>query len=345
MEMYKIETYTPCHISQLKKEWKVLDKGGDMTYFQTYEWNLMLSGFVPKDNWFRESRIFVVRKADKCVLIAPVLIIKRSYFLNKKGAYFMAQNDWSDYVNFIYADFDSLSVDFLFDNIRQKYSISDFYLENLRQDSMLYQYVKHSLQVKVDNLEKCVRLRIPGTEEEYMKTLSKGSRQNIRTAYNRMARDGVKYSVRFDDHNYDVDRCLFIRGQRSQKKRQDKGYSMIQEMKLKLVYSSLLYKLHEYIPIKQDKNSHVISFYEGDIIRAFFNYGIDETHKTIVLMVAGTDMEFSRYSPGIILMFEFIKILIADGKIKYLDFTRGTERYKYDLGGVEHYIRRINFSI
>lgn len=257
----------------------------------------------------------------------------------------MARNDWSDYANFIYLDFDSSAVNFLFNEINQIYGISYFCFENLRHDSLLYQYIKNNKCVINDSQATCVRLQIPQSEEYYKKILSKGSRQNIRTAYNRMDKDGIKYSVCFDDKAFDISRCLYIRSQRSEKRRQIKGYSLAKDIKLKLIYKLLLYKLHDYIPLEHDKNSHVVSIYEGDVIRAFFNYGVDYTHKTIVLMAAGTDMEFSRYSPGIIAIYEFIKQLIADGRIKYLDFTRGTERYKYDLGGEEHYINNICFTL
>lgn len=343
--MYHLNYYKVSQIRNVREDWKSLQNGIDMTYFQSYDWNQMLSEFVPKDNLFRESRIFVVCKDKKCVLIAPLLIIKRKYFLNRKGIYFMARNDWSDYVNLIYSDFDSSAVDFLFNELKKIYGISDFCFENLRQDSLLYQYIKQNKHVSTDNQATCVKLLLPHTEEEYLKVLSKGSRQNIRTAYNRMSKDGIKHHVCFDDQAYDINRCLFIRGQRSDKKRQNKGYSLIQKIKIKLIYNLLLYKLDDYTPLKNDKISHVVSLYEGDKLRAFFNYGIDNTHKTIVLMAAGTDMEFSRYSPGIIAIYEFIKMLIADGDVKYLDFTRGTERYKYDLGGEEHYISKICFTL
>lgn len=343
--MYKIELYSPIQISTLQEEWQALEKGEDMTYFQTYDWNRMLSEFVPKDNLFRESKIIAVYKDNKCVLIAPLLIIKRNYFLNNRGVYFMVRNDWSDYVNLIYSDFDPFALDFLFKELKKIYCISNICFENLRQGSLLYQYIKQSKHVSADNLAICVKLQIPHTEEEYMKMLSKGSRQNIRTAYNRMAKDGINYSVCFDDQTYDVNRCLFIRGQRSDKKRQNKGYSFVQKIKLKLLYNLLLYKLDDYTPLKHDKNSHVVSLYEGNKLRSYFNYGVDYVHKTIVVMVAGTDMEFSRYSPGIIAMFEFIKMQIANANVKYIDFTRGTERYKYDLGGEEHYIHNVSFTI
>ena len=256
----------------------------------------------------------------------------------------MARNDWSDYVNLIYSEFDPFSVDFLFNKFKEIYGISNICFENLRQESLLYQYIKHNKHVSTDNQATCVKLQIPHTEEEYMKLLSKGSRQNIRTAYNRMAKDGINYSVCFDDQEYDINRCLFIRGQRSDKKRQNKGYSSFQKIKLKLIYNLLLYKLDDYTPLRHDKNSHVVSLYDRGVLRAFFSYGIDYTHKSIVVMAAGTDMEFSRYSPGIIAMYEFIKTLITDGRIKYLDFTRGTERYKYDLGGEEHFSSNVIFT-
>ena len=55
-------------------------------------------------------------------------------------------------------------------------------------------------------------------------------------------------------------------------------------------------------------------------------------------MAVGTDESFARYSPGMLLMLEFIKEQISLKEMNVVDFTRGNEFYKYALGGKDHFI-------
>ncbi len=48
------------------------------------------------------------------------------------------------------------------------------------------------------------------------------------------------------------------------------------------------------------------------------------------------DKEYQRYSPGMLLVVETIKHLQANTKIRTLALSQGDEKYKYQLGAVEH---------
>ena len=77
---------------------------------------------------------------------------------------------------------------------------------------------------------------------------------------------------------------------------------------------------------------------------AWFNYIVDISRKTILVISAGTNDDFARYSPGILLMHEFIHHAIEEG-LKVVDFTRGDERYKFVLGGKPHDNFDVEFMI
>ena len=78
-------------------------------------------------------------------------------------------------------------------------------------------------------------------------------------------------------------------------------------------------------------------------LRAFFNYGYDSDGQCIRVMTAGTDLDFARYSPGVLLMYNFILNAIEAGQIKEIDFTRGDEKYKFSLGGQQRTIHTVKF--
>ena len=83
---------------------------------------------------------------------------------------------------------------------------------------------------------------------------------------------------------------------------------------------------------------------EGNL-RAFFNYGFDPNGKCIRVMAAGTDLDYARYSPGILLMYNFILKAIEEGTLSEIDFTRGDEKYKFALGGQKKLNHNIKFRI
>ena len=62
-------------------------------------------------------------------------------------------------------------------------------------------------------------------------------------------------------------------------------------------------------------------------------------------MAAGVNIDYSRYSPGIVSLNAFIKNLIEFDNVDEIDFTRGNEPYKYAVGGTEHFIETISFKI
>ena len=63
-------------------------------------------------------------------------------------------------------------------------------------------------------------------------------------------------------------------------------------------------------------------------------------------MAVSTNPDYYKYSPGILTIYNFVieQMNKANGFAK-IDFTRGKEKYKYVLGGVEHYNQLLEFSI
>lgn len=67
----------------------------------------------------------------------------------------------------------------------------------------------------------------------------------------------------------------------------------------------------------------------GVFMQGFYNEGL----KSFEIPQLAMNDEFSWYSPGLVLINETAKMFIADGRIRYIDLTRGTEKYKTDKGG------------
>ena len=97
--------------------------------------------------------------------------------------------------------------------------------------------------------------------------------------------------------------------------------------------------------MESDKDGTLLLISCGDDIAAFFYYGYEVQNKRIVVMTAGTNVKYARYSPGFYYMFLQIKSWINDETVRIVDFTRGGEKYKYDLGSENVSVCNLSFVL
>ena len=323
-------------LKELESDWKSLESGQDMTLFQTFAWNnLLLEHYVPQDSQYFESLFAIVKQDNIIRLIAPLWITKKRFnFINKKGVYILGRDSYSDYLNMVYEEFSPDMISTILKDIKNKYKLNHFIFEQIREKSTPYQYL--SGFYKLENLKKepCVKLQLPKTIEEYHKQLSKHSRQNLRTANNRLSKDNKSINFNMDDFRIDKQKCLDIRESKLFVQYQKVPY--IKKFKYRFI-NKLRFHFPRFTPITDFNQSKFMAAYIDGHLCAFFNYAYDEPHKRIVIMAAGTDLTFARYSPGMLLMYNFIKQCIQEGSYEEIDFTRGDEPYKFALGGELNY--------
>lgn len=338
--------YVPAKdLKQIQEEWKALEIGEEMTLFQSYEWYVMLlKHYIPEDTNHFESVYALVETDGQPCMIAPLWIIKRSFrILNRKGVYLIGRFSFSDYLNFIYQSFDPAAFDYLLKDLHKRYGIKNVCFEDLRESTSIYQHIVTSHTI-IENKEfPCVSLQLPPSVEEYHKMLSKNSRQNLRTASNRLQKDGKTLIFNDDDQQVDRQECMKLREAKLSVKYAD--FSLFWKYKYRII-NRLRYTFPFFTPITHYTKSKVMTAYDEEgKLRAFFNYGYDPDDKAIRIMAAGTDLDFARYSPGMLLMHQFILKSIQEGKLQVIDFTRGDEKYKFALGGELCLNHSIKFSI
>jgi len=343
--MIEIEYLPTKFFSTLRNDLMRLENGQEMTYFQTFSWHSTILPVIPKDCSKYESR-FVVLKNDGVVkIIAPIWVVKRRFLkVNEPGVFFIGRGGWSDYLNFIYDEASTQEISFLLNSIVSHYNLQSFYIEEIPGRSKLYDAVINNYKVSYKSLTTCISIRLPSGVEDYQSSLSKHTRQNLRTAINRMKNDDLDLSFVFDDYQCDKSACARMRKDRLIKKSTKGNTGWIMSLKLKF-FNLFRIKFRYRIPFKTDKNSHVMTAYIGEELAAFFSYGIDEPHKRIVIMAAGVNEKYEWYSPGLLLAYNFVLHQINSHIVDTVDFTRGNERYKYSLGGVEHYNYNLKFTV
>ncbi len=341
---YSITYYSPEKLSQLETIWKNLEKGQDMTYFQSYNWYTMLNNcYVPQDTSDFTSIFAVVKRDNEAILIAPLWVVFKTFkWVNKKGIYFLGREGWSDYLNFIYKDFDSNALMFLLKSVVDKYKVHSFKFSELKESALSYRFLQSCMNLGEGNKGICVALELPDTLESYSKMLSKNARQNIRTAHNRLKKDGKEVRFVFDDKDTDKELCRNMREQRWVEK--FKHISKLRLLKYRIMHR-LTFHFKPYLPFICYNDGHFLTTYIDNKLSSFFFYLIDDEHRQISVIAAGVDLQYSRYSPGIISLNAFINKMIEEKQYDIIDFTRGDEPYKYTVGGQNHFIVNADFKL
>ncbi len=341
--------------ASLRDIWHRLEAGPDMTYFQKYEWYEVIRQFVPEAKGI-ECGYYVVERDSETVMIAPLWILTRTIrWFNHPGVYLLGRKGYSDYLNLIYDDFDEDAMRFLVQYVESRYNVTAWFFEYL-PDSALLTHILKNIERKAYDLKHKSALTycgvtLPTDESEYMKSLSQKTRQNIRTAINRAKKDGLSLVINYNDDGMRL-QCAEIRNDWMKKKikRDNSMISLKGKIYLKarwLMYERFIIKFPKYSPIVDTVSTKLLTIKDEstDEIAAFFNYGVDEAHRTIVVITAGVNEKYARYSPGLVCAKDFICNCISEGHISYYDFTRGTEPYKYWLGAKDHKVTNISICL
>ena len=326
----------------LECAWKQLENGSDMTAFQTYEWNrLLIEEFFSLlyNRLFAEVKCYVVTEDQKVVSILPVIIQKRNakivWWGRKKGSYILGDGSWSDYLNFIYDEPNPQAWELILSNLPKP-----LFINSLRSNTALCQFLD-------ERGEKCgqhpsVFVTVMPDAAEYLASLSKSVRQNLRTAANRMTKADIVYELRIEDGKLDAaladalvgmhyDRAK-IKNQRNYKKNLHwisrnlrNSYKEYQNRQYNIIYQSMT---------RNESGVTVVVYLNG--VAAGYMYGIRDS-KAVRVMHNCVNEEYKFYSPMFKGAYDFICEEINNKRyhVAQIDFTRGNESYKFQLGGEE----------
>ncbi len=175
---------------------------------------------------------------------------------------------------------------------------------------------------------------------EYFKSLSKSVRQNLRTAKNRIQKDGAQFSLQVFNGK-EVTRKDFNSMINVFLNRHECRYGTPSTVLLKWYYRHFDYYFNS---IKKDESTKIAFLRIDNRIAAFFIGFYDKNCKSVFIPRLAISDIFSRYSPGYLLVSEYIKICF-DCNIRNVDLLSGTEKYKFDLGGKMYNRYRISLKV
>lgn len=172
---------------------------------------------------------------------------------------------------------------------------------------------------------------LPGDWDSYLAQLTKKNRHELRRKMRRLDNLDEEVGFRTLDSTIEIEEWLpeFFRMMRIS--RDDKTEFLTTEREQ--FFQSLAKKLASlqtlkvfFLDVGQRPAAAVVCFdYKG--VRFLYN--------------SGYDPEYSYLSVSLMLKAWCLRNAIEEG-LGYFDFLRGSERYKYDLGGVDHHIMRLN---
>lgn len=233
----------------------------------------------------------------------------------------------------------------------EKMGCVDFFFKNIGAHCRFRRIISDSpllhLPKEADvnlNDTKCVKIDFQGGVDILMKGLSKSVRQNIRTAYNRMKRDGIEFELVIYDTSNPIDKDAW---DRLTDVYLDRLFAKYKKSKLGIFYRYSNFWLYRHV--KHDTKSlrllsnsfHAVLMTDGKImsfLSGFMNHG----EKELAVPRLCINDKYSFYSPGYILLVETLHYLEANGACRVIDLCRGEEKYKMDMGGQPYYTALID---
>ncbi|BES66472.1 hypothetical protein SANA_29110 [Gottschalkiaceae bacterium SANA] len=269
-------------------------------------------------------RFYAFYENEKCVAIAPMC---KRYARN--GAYYTSFGAIADlaFQNFVYGN--ELSIEQFDECMKLLYKrLKRIRFYRVPEETYLNDALKdNNIEIK-NNIN--VAIECENDYDHYFTNLSKSVRQNIRTAYNRIKKDGLEYdfnlyssgNVTLKESNEIMD--VYI-------KRRKNNYGLRYNVKIQ----EWFLRHYHYNTIgfrKLEEGMYAVLKINGQVA-AFWGGYVDRNRRYVIVPRLAINDEYYKYSPGYLLINETMKILKKEYGVPVLDLSKGDEKYKYDLGG------------
>lgn len=327
-------------INDIEEIWNnIYTNNIEMSWYQSYEWNKILEKafFSRKIRYFGWALRYIVYDNK---LVVPLLINKK-----EKRIELLGTRESSDYLSFIYDI--SVSDEELFRWINcllDEFKMYSFELERINENSRLYHILsayisQSSIRCKTEARD-CVVVDTRTETDVFLASLSKSTRQNYRTAINRIKKDGLKYRVEISNEPV-TERTKQELLELYKERRADcsnktgivPGITLYLKRMLKYVLRETeVDVLSEY---SVSTSVFLSKIYINDDLAAFCEGSVNNRGGCISVARVATKSDYYKYSPGHIMLVDTIQEIKND--ISYFDLTRGTEDYKFKLGGSVHH--------
>lgn len=314
-------------VREIKSEWEQIYSLGYLSPFQSFEAQLIYQTHFY--NYYRRwplRAMYVVARSEDNIMILPITVCA----LRRRVAdYFYGST--VDYFDVLIGKKDTFLFNYVIQFLSHKFLGYQILFGRVHQNSILHELLSEE---DIAIQEKCVSISIGKEYEEYYHRLSAHQRQNIRTSYNRIAKENIHVELRQFPH---ISHKLWHQCYRMYERRamvHRGGHdSFFKACRIGLLIFSLRWRNLVNLMIRKTASFYILFF--NDIPVAFMAgfFSNDGAVYYVPRLSANDDWAF--YSPGIILVNETAKMLI-NSEVSVIDLTAGDEKYKYLMGGITH---------
>ena len=254
---------------------------------------------------------------------------------NKGEISFISSKDLCDYNNILISKPDISIIQSLIQDIFKDSEIKKIFLESIPGDSQLFDYfnnLRNELKIEIMNEDVSPFLVLPNSWEEYLSSLRKKHRHELRRKIRRLE-ETVEFTsgdIYDSDEIYNnLDEFIYLLKISSKEKENfmnENREKFFKELVLNLSKENKI--IYSYLKVENKTVSSSISFYLSD---------------TRYLYNSGFDPKYNYLSVGLLNHAFAIQRSISK-RFKIFDFMRGNERYKYELGGIDKLIYSITIS-
>lgn len=336
-----MKIYKYYDIKLIEEVWRDLyNNNGDMTPFQSFEWNLQLQN-KSKNIINRILRFFRgqfkieywIFRDDECIVIAPLII-----YYKKDEIFILGQQDMSDYLSFIFMG--HTPEIFLMNCIkvlRKEYFQFSFIFDRIIESNIKMRDACIKSETAHIQEKNCVKIEI--TDQLFMK-INSDSRRYWKQAKKRLEDDNLELAFSFNETVIE-DREINTLLHHYLKRRVNKLSVSILKQFLMRILQFLHYKTgnkNDMVSLFVTNNAETL-IAKCKISNCLSAYMICcQRDETLYVLRISIDDNFSIYRPGILLIVETVNYLFKNKPlIKYLDFSRGDESYKLNYGGLIHH--------
>ena len=316
-------------ISQLRERWLEFEKGNELfTAYQSYDLSeSIFKTYIPyrainrENPFFLEACVTDDKGGAECIAIIPLAS-------SGEGTVTFGYSQSMPVYDFIWKPgLDKGIMGRCVDALLKKYP--GIVISLVREESFLYEFLSEKYE---SDISRNVRVDIKSSAQEWFSGLSKSIRQNIRTSYNRAVTDGVVFDFKMEKGK-DLSKGTvkkIMDTYVSRRRSFSDGLSKTKEMMIRYCHYNTR-------AMTRLDTSIVATLWHGDTLAAFWAGYFSPAGESVTVPRLSINPVFSRYSPGSILINESIKEFHNTyPKIRIFDLSSGTEKYKYDMGGVEY---------
>ena len=193
-----------------------------------------------------------------------------------------------------------------------------------------------------------VNIPIPRQWDDYIPSLSTNARQNVRKAYRRMEKDGIRYRLEpysplcrpLPEGVWQAMMRTYCRRRSAMYRKgvfsdETKGGPVVQLLKY-LHYITVkclwFHAKFDSRPLREEPSSLHFVLWDGDRIMAYMSGFLGADYSTYSVPRIAINGDYAFYSPGCILVAEAVCCL-SGSRVRNLDLARGNEPYKFKMGG------------